>query len=353
MALLLALTLCACTSEPPGAGQAGLREKTSGDSVSVEVNSRAPAMAARTLNGDEVSLGDYIGSHVVLLEFWSIFCKSCLEEMPHIMELRERYSEQGFEVLSINTDVFSDARIIGALQKAGVQIEYPVLRDSHQEIAKAYNVEILPVTVIIDRSGWIRLYQEGYRPGDEDRFDSLVGKLTSSTRVDEDVTLAPRGGDTSFAAAGTELVTEGRLEEAFTVEGLNGESVTVGSGRQTLFFFWSLYCSPCREEFPHMAELVKKYRERGVDICSVNVDSRRLEPRVRKFIDSYPGLPCIPDWNEPQTIQLARLFGVGATPTVIVLDGDGSIAFTSTGKVEMSTLEEVLDRTLQDTGNTK
>jgi thiol-disulfide isomerase/thioredoxin len=351
--LALCLGLCGCTFEPPADDGSGLREKTAGDSVAVEVNSRAPALAARTLDGGQARLGDYLGTHVVLLEFWSIFCKSCIEEMPHIMALRERYRSQGFEVLSINTDIFSDARILTALKKAGVKIDYPVLRDSRQEIAKAYNVEILPVTVIIDRSGWIRLYQEGYRPGDEERFDSLIQKLVHDDEVDDDITLAPRDGVTDFAAPGGDLITEGRLEESFTLTGLGGERITVGEDRQTVLFFWSLYCSPCRAEFPHMLELRKKYASRGVDICSVNVDSRRLEARVRKFIAKYPGLPCIPDWNEPDTIGLANLFSVGSTPTVIMLDAQGSIAFASAGSLDTAALEAALEKALQTTETTK
>lgn len=346
LALLLAIALAACSSDKSQEPQSGgLKEKTSGESVAVEVNSRAPAIAARTLDGGEVSLADYVGTHVVLLEFWSIFCKSCIEEMPHVMELRERYREEGFEVLSINTDIFSDARILGALEKAGVEIDYPVLRDTRQEITKEYNVEILPVTVIIDRSGWIRLYQEGYRPGDEERFEELVVDLLRGGEDEEDVALAPSGGVTSFAA-GDGLVTEGELGEPLPIKALEGEELVVGDGTGTAFFFWSLYCAPCREEFPLMQELGERYRARGMEIVSVNVDSERLDKRVRKFISKYPGLPCVPDWDLPGELSLSKLFGVGATPTLVVLDAAGAVTFSAEGHVKPDKLRGELEKAL-------
>ena len=85
LALCLALSCQSEPSEDPtGEQRGGLREKTTGESVAVEVNSRAPAFAAKALGGGTARLSDFIGNHVVLVEFWSIFCKSCIEEMPAI-----------------------------------------------------------------------------------------------------------------------------------------------------------------------------------------------------------------------------------------------------------------------------
>ena len=239
--------LLGCSSEePPTAGEEGIKEKVDGASVSVNVNSRAPAFAARTLDGDEASLRDYVGNSVILLEFWSIFCKSCIEEMPHIMELHNKYSDQGLAVLSINTDIFSDARIYKALEKAGIEFSYPILRDIKQQIVKDYNVEVLPVTVIIDRSGWIRLYQEGYRAGDEETFANTIEKLLSD-EGSEDIILASKEGKTTFAPESVKLVEVGkRLGQPLGVESLTGKKITIGDGTSTVLFFWSLYCQPCR-----------------------------------------------------------------------------------------------------------
>jgi peroxiredoxin len=135
---LLATLMVGCG---PCSVASGPKEKTSGESVVVEVNSKAPAFAAQSLDGKTVRLADYVGRRVVLLEFWSVFCKSCIEEMPRIEALYRTYGPSGLAVLSINTDVFSPARVASALKKAGIYPSYPVVRDPRQEVVGAYGVE--------------------------------------------------------------------------------------------------------------------------------------------------------------------------------------------------------------------
>jgi peroxiredoxin len=342
--LLLPVLLCStCAKEEASQEGEGLREKTAGESVTVEVNSLAPAFAATKLGGGEVRLSDYVGNQVIVLEFWSIFCKSCLEEMPKIHDLYKKYADQGLAVLSINTDVFSDGRVKSVLDKAGIQYEYPVLRDTRQALAKAYNVELLPVTVIIDRSGWIRLYQEGYRPGDEEKFEDLIQKLLNAEKK-EDVTLASKGGVTSFApASGTQLIKEGtNIPQGVSKTPLDGPAVGIGSGKATALFFWSLYCRPCRAEFPNIEELHRKFAARGIQVCSVNVDSERFAPRVRKFLEPYPNAPCLRDWPEVKEAMLARMLGVSATPAVVVIDEKGRVMLAVQGHVDTTVLDAQL-----------
>ncbi len=348
LCLLLGCLLSGCSGEEPqGKQDSGPREKVDGESVSVDVNSLAPAFAARTLDGSQASLRDYVGNNVILLEFWSIFCKSCIEEMPHIMELHNRYGDKGLAVLSINTDIFSDARIYKALEKAGVVFEYPVLRDTRQQIVKDYNVEVLPVTVIIDRSGWIRLYQEGYRPGDEKTFANTIERLLSD-EGSEEIILASKEGKTAFAPDSVELVQPGkRLGQPLSLESLSGKKVTIGDGSSTVLFFWSLYCRPCREEFPHMYELAEKYPKDKLQIVSVNVDNRRLAGRVEKFVAPYPEMECIPDWPGQSDTTLANMLGVGVTPTMIVFDAAGKVLYTGEGKIEPAKIGQILDETLK------
>ncbi|MBI5015706.1 MAG: TlpA family protein disulfide reductase [Deltaproteobacteria bacterium] len=335
MLFCLALTAACSRSDP----ESGPMEKTSGESVTVEVNSRAPAFAAQTLDGGTVRLADSIGSNVVLLEFWSIFCKSCVEEMPHVEDLYRRYAAEGLTVVSVNTDVFSAKRVTSFLQKVGIRPPYPIVRDARQEIVEAYKVEVLPVTVLIDRSGWIRLYQEGYRPGDEDQFESKIRRLLGR-EGDEDVTLASRGGVTVFAPAGASLAAQGQAVSALRSRNANGEDVALATGRPSLLVFWSLFCKPCRDEFPQVAALAERYRTKGLVTYSVNVDSDRLRPRVDRFSGKHPELPCLLDGTEAEGKgSLAKALGVRATPTHVLLDGQGKVLHATAGKTDLPALE--------------
>src|SRR5208283_3016508 len=63
----------------------------------------APAFALEDLNGKKVSLASYRGK-AVLVNFWATWCAPCKIEMPWLIELRNRYAAQGFEVLGISAD---------------------------------------------------------------------------------------------------------------------------------------------------------------------------------------------------------------------------------------------------------
>ncbi len=313
-------------------------EKTSGESVVVEVNSKAPAFASTTLDGETVRLADYVGSHVVLLEFWSIFCKSCIEEMPHVEELYAKYRDEGLAVLSINTDVFSSKKVASFLEKAGIRPPYPVVRDARQEIVGAFGVELLPVTVIVDREGWIRLYQEGYRPGDERAFEAKIRSLLGKG-AGGDVTLASREGVTAFAPSGASLAAPGARLEGVEATTVDGSAVTVGARDPQLLFFWSLYCRPCRGEYPALAELGVRYRARGLRTYSVNVDSAQLLARVQRFAAAHPNLPCLLDDPATGGGRLAAPLGVRVTPTVVLLDGSGTVVYSESGTGDLAQLE--------------
>ncbi len=302
----------------PGDDGAGLQEKTEGESVVVEVNSLAPAFAARTLDGSPVRLADLVGTHVVLLEFWSIFCKSCLEEMPHIEELYRRYAADGLAVLSVNTDVFSSERVASFLKKAGISPPYPVVRDPRQEIVQAYNVELLPVTVIVDREGWIRLYQEGYRPGDERAFEAKVRSLLRKGEA-EDVTLASRGGATAFAPAGAQLAQPGQAVGPLRAANLAGLPVELPSGRPALLFFWSLYCRPCRSEYPRLVALCGAIPGPGARLLR---GQRRLGPTAHPggAVRRPPRRPALPPRRPVRDDgDLSQALGVRVTPTVVLV----------------------------------
>jgi len=334
--LFLSLSFLGCGKKSPPP------ERLDGESITVDVNSLAPAFGAKTLDGGATRLSDYMGSKVVLLEFWSMSCKSCLQEMSYIEALYAKYKEQGFQVLSVNTDVFSSKRINKFLNKLKIEPPYPVLLDKRQEIIKAYNVELLPVTVIIDKNGWIRLYQEGFREGDERGFERTIRRLLGQ-EAEEDITLASRGGVTSFAPKAA-LVEKGKKLDSLSALALDGGKVDLNGNRPYILFFWSLYCKPCRAEFPEFEKLAKAYGDEVLRVCSINVDSIRLKKRVEKFVEKYPGVISLLDPPSEDAQGLAKKLGVVATPTVVLINSDGVVAYAKESYIDAEALKKEIAR---------
>ncbi|MGA2570960.1 MAG: TlpA disulfide reductase family protein [Terracidiphilus sp.] len=122
----------------------------------------APAFALNDLSGRKVSLASYKGK-AVLINFWATWCGPCRLETPWLIELRNKYAAQAFEVLGVDTEGDDLAKNdkagwAKAQDKAGkfaaeMKVPYPVLLDG-DSISRDYGgLDDLPASFFVDRDG--------------------------------------------------------------------------------------------------------------------------------------------------------------------------------------------------------
>ena len=149
-----------------------------GNAANLKPGDKAPMWPPMEDMGGEVrSLEDHIGENVVLLDFWSIYCVSCIQEMPSLVSLYDKYKEKGFVVYGVDLDSFSPKRVEKFINGLNFTITYPVIIDRKRQIATAYKVGMLPTTIIIGKDGKVKLFHIGYKPGDEDEFEHMIKSL--------------------------------------------------------------------------------------------------------------------------------------------------------------------------------
>jgi cytochrome c biogenesis protein CcmG/thiol:disulfide interchange protein DsbE len=140
---------------PTDAGEAGAYH-------SPLVGKAAPPFALDDLSGKKVSLASYRGK-ALLVNFWATWCGPCKIETPWLIELRNKYAGQGFEILGVDTegDDLKKTDIAGwAKDKAEInkfvdqeKMPYPVLVDG-DSISEPYGgLDALPTSFFIDRKG--------------------------------------------------------------------------------------------------------------------------------------------------------------------------------------------------------
>ena len=133
----------------------------------------APDFALKSSTGENLRLSEYRGD-VVMINFWATWCGPCRQEMPLLDELYTRYERVGFNLLGVNIDDDS-RRAMQMIEELGVN--FPVLFDAQKEVSKLYEVEAMPVTVLVDREGNVRYVHHGYKPGYEDKYLDQVRSL--------------------------------------------------------------------------------------------------------------------------------------------------------------------------------
>jgi peroxiredoxin len=147
-------------------------------SAAVPASAIAPASAApdftlRTLTGPNLRLSEQRGQ-VVLVNFWATWCGPCRKEMPQLNKLYEKYHAAGFQLLGVNVD--DDTRKAAEIA-AKLGLAFPVLLDADKSASKAYDLNAMPSTVLIDRDGRVRYVHRGYVDGYEDTYDQQIRQL--------------------------------------------------------------------------------------------------------------------------------------------------------------------------------
>jgi len=131
----------------------------------------APDFTLADLSDQTVSLKDYRGN-IVLLDFWTTWCPPCRESIPELVDLQNRYRDQGVVILGISMDdpsQFNNRYLMAFKEK--FRINYTILRANGQ-VARDYfgasNMAI-PTLFVVNRKGKIVDKFVGFRPGDVER----------------------------------------------------------------------------------------------------------------------------------------------------------------------------------------
>jgi thiol-disulfide isomerase/thioredoxin len=108
----------------------------------------APDLRFVNLDGDTMSLSDFHGKKV-LLNFWSVLCKPCLDQFPSIAQFNAQFASKNWQVISLTTD-----RELDLVQQAAMKYHVNwMIGMVGPEARGYYNNRPLPLNVKIDAQG--------------------------------------------------------------------------------------------------------------------------------------------------------------------------------------------------------
>jgi thiol-disulfide isomerase/thioredoxin len=111
----------------------------------------APDFSLPNLTGQPVTLSSYRGK-VVLLDFWATWCGPCKEEIPHLVDLQNRYGSEGLQIIGVSMD---DSP--GPVREFSQQFKmnYPVVMGNAKTGELYGGILGLPIAFVIGQDGRI------------------------------------------------------------------------------------------------------------------------------------------------------------------------------------------------------
>lgn len=143
----------------------------------IQPGSRIPDFEVRSLDDPSITYtrADLEG-RVVMLDFWATWCGPCISEMPYIHEAFEKYSPEGFTILSLSFDLARED--VETFRSEG---DWPmpwlhvfVEQGAESELATGLDVVNIPRAILIGRDGTILATNESLRGS---RLDETLSRV--------------------------------------------------------------------------------------------------------------------------------------------------------------------------------
>lgn len=103
-----------------------------------------------TISTFNIRLSKIVGEKLVLLTFWTTWCPYCLNEIPSLNSLYEKYSQKGLEIIAVN--IKEPLNIVKKYVEKN-KIKYNVVLDTTGEVASYYKIKGVPTNFVIDLKG--------------------------------------------------------------------------------------------------------------------------------------------------------------------------------------------------------
>lgn len=118
-----------------------------------------------------------------------------------------------------------------------------------------------------------------------------------------------------------------------TLKKMNGKSVKLSeylNKGPVLINFWATWCSPCKKEMVFLDQFERRYKDNGLSILSISIDSQKSLAHVRSYIRANNYTYDV--FLDPNRQVFKKLNG-NLMPTNVLIDKDGKVLWRHYGYI--------------------
>lgn len=151
----------------------------------------------------------------------------------------------------------------------------------------------------------------------------IIEHLNNSSYLDE--CSSPVSEDTKVLLNAMEQLKPGSDAPELLINNFNYQPISMHNlpGKAKFIYFWASWCPHCMEETPGIYELYQQYKDKGLAVYAVSLDSE-YSAWVKAIQDmglSWQNVSELKEWES----ESAKIYAVSKTPTIILLDENNKI----------------------------
>ncbi len=127
----------------------------------------------QAIDGKKIEISK-VKAPVVIYNFWASWCNPCMEEIPSMIEMKKKFSDDQVMILAFNTDEVDQLKNIAkTVKKLNLKDEFHIIADKNTQVADSFKFSAIPVTIIFSH-GKVVHFSNG--PMDFNS-EEMIGKL--------------------------------------------------------------------------------------------------------------------------------------------------------------------------------
>ncbi|MEK7193467.1 MAG: redoxin family protein [Patescibacteria group bacterium] len=185
-------------------------------------------------SGAPITVGEFVGKKVVLVDFWTYSCINCQRTTPYLNAWYEKYKDKGLIIIGLHTPEFEFEKkydnVLAAVKK--FNIKYPVVLDNDFSTWNAYQNRFWPRKYLVDIDGYVvydHIGEGGYEETERKiqellaeravalkNGEKIASEVSKPAGAEEGGALKPRSPEIYFGAARNLLLGNGVPERPGT-----------------------------------------------------------------------------------------------------------------------------------------